>query len=219
MFRRSSSGDAPRSAGAAAGSTDDGMPSVALARDHVGLVEEPEALVTTKHLLRGLEISAVSDDLAQALILDLRHVNGGVPRGEKGRGADRVADFLRERVHLVAEYRAVVGVGVEVEVAAICSERGAGRLQECVAIGLERIFSRPDALHDLEPRVAAVGMDRDHSPARRKTPRERCQDLGRLELGRGASTVWLRGYDQVVVGAGGAAARQHLVEKELVVFP
>src|SRR6266702_1751412 len=119
MLRRSSSGDAPRSAGAAAGSTDDGMPSVALARDHVGLVEEPEVLVTTKHLLRGLEISAVSDDLAQALILDLRHVNGGVRRGEKWRGAFRVADFLRERLHPVADYKPVVGEGVKVEAAAI----------------------------------------------------------------------------------------------------
>src|SRR6266853_2511415 len=170
ILRRSSSFNAPTRV-AVSGSTVKSacMRSVALARDHVGLVEEPQALVATQHLLRGLEISAVSHDLAQALILDLRHVNGGVPCGEKGRGADRVADFLRERVHLVAEYRAVVGVGVEVEVAAVWSERGAGRLQECVAIGLERIFSRPDALHDLQPRVPAVGMDRDHPPARRKT--------------------------------------------------
>src|SRR5205814_6335560 len=146
-------------------------------------------------------------DLAQALILDLRHVNGGVPRREKGRGADRVADFLRERVHLVAEYRAVVRIGVEVEVAAVRSGRGAGGLQQRVAIGLERSFSRPDALHDFQPRVPAVGMDRDHPPARREAPREGSKDLGRLELGRGAGAVGLRRYDQVVVGAGGAAAR------------
>src|SRR6266705_6314188 len=187
MFRRSSSGDAPRSAGAAISPAVDPVcmrPSVALARDHVGFVEEPQALVATQYLLRGLEIAAVSHDLAQALVLDLRHVNGCVPRGEKRRGADRVADFLRERVHLVAEYRAVVGVGVEVEVAAVCPEGGAGGLQERVAIGLERIFSRPDTLHDLQPRVPAVGMNGDHPPARRKATGERRQDLGRLELGQ-----------------------------------
>src|SRR5256885_11656423 len=126
--------------------------SVALARDHIGLVEEPQPLVAMEHLLGRLEISAVSHDLAQALILDLRHVNGGVPRGEKGRGADRIADFLGECVHLVAEYRAGVGVGVEVEVAPVCSERSAGGLQERMAIGLERALSRSDALDDLEDR-------------------------------------------------------------------
>src|SRR5437867_4910211 len=156
MFRRSSSGDATRSAGAAAGPGVDPVcmrPSVALARDHVGFVEEPQALVATQYLLRSLEISAVSHDLAQTLVLDLRHVNSGVPRCEKRRRADRIADFLRERVHLVAENRTVVSVGIEIEVASVPPERSAGGLQERVAIGLEGIFSRPDALHDLQPRI------------------------------------------------------------------
>src|SRR5258707_13523548 len=115
MYRACSSGVIPTSKGAARGSSVDRMwSSVALARNHVGLVEEPQPPVAAQHLLRGFEVAPVPHDLRQALILDLRDVNGGVPRGEQGRGADRVADFLRQRWHLVAEYRAVVGVRVEV---------------------------------------------------------------------------------------------------------
>src|SRR5438045_9108826 len=100
MLRRSSSFNAPS---AVSGSTVRSacMRSVALARDHVGLVEEPEALVATQHLLRRLEVSAVSHDLAQAVIFDLCHVNSGVPRREKGPGADWVADLRRGRVDRV----------------------------------------------------------------------------------------------------------------------
>src|SRR6266567_2325448 len=79
--------------------------------------------------------------------------------------------LARDHVGLVAEYRTVVGVGVEIEVAAVGTELSAGRLQQRVAVGLERVFPRPDAPHDLQARVAAVGVDRDHAPARREAPR------------------------------------------------
>src|SRR6266702_6441757 len=131
MPRRSSSGDASMIWEAAVGSIVEPISaSVALARDHVGLVEEPESLVAVKHVLRGFEVAPVAHDFTQALILDLRHVYRGVPRGEQGRSADRVADFLGQRVHLIAEYRTVVGVGVEIEVAAVGTELSAGRLQQ-----------------------------------------------------------------------------------------
>src|SRR6266704_1038400 len=122
MPRRSSSGDAPMIWEAAVGSIVEPISaSVALARDHVGLVEEPQSPVAAQHVPRGFEVAPVAHDFAQALILDLRDINRGVPRGEQGRGADRVADFLVQRVHLIAEYRSVVGVGVEIEVAAVVS--------------------------------------------------------------------------------------------------
>jgi hypothetical protein len=54
-------------------------PSAALARDHVGFIEEPEAAVLLQNLARGIEITACAQLLAQALVVDLRDVHGGVP--------------------------------------------------------------------------------------------------------------------------------------------
>src|SRR5262245_50436981 len=65
------------------------LPSLAPARDHVGFVVEPESAVIVQHLLRGLQIASVGNDFGEAIILDLRNVDGRVPRREQRRGADR----------------------------------------------------------------------------------------------------------------------------------
>src|SRR5688572_24684745 len=80
------------------------------ARDHEGLVVEPQAAVLLQHGLRHVEVVAVGDDAVQALVLDLVDVDRGVPGGEQRRGADAVADLVRQRVHLVAEDGFLVGL-------------------------------------------------------------------------------------------------------------
>ena len=57
-------------------------------------------------------------DLRQAFVLDLRHINRGIPGRPHGRRPDRALNLRRQRVHVVAEQRAVVGIDVEVELAA-----------------------------------------------------------------------------------------------------
>src|SRR2546426_5763189 len=52
-----------------------------------------------------------------------------------------------------------------------------------IAVDLERVLARPELLHDLEPGVAAVGLDREQSPARREAAGKRREDLLRLEIG------------------------------------
>ena len=63
--------------------------SLAPPRDHVGLVVEPQPAVLAQHLAGGIEIAAVGDHLGQPVVLDLRHVDRGVPGREQRRGADR----------------------------------------------------------------------------------------------------------------------------------
>src|SRR5262249_50635465 len=128
--------------------------SVALAGNHEGLVEEPKPGVALQDLARRLEITAIAHHLREALVLDLRHVHRGVPGGEQRRRAYRLADLFRQRVHLVAEDRAIVGVGIEVEVPAVRAQLVSSGFQELVAIGLEGVLTGPDALHDLQSRVA-----------------------------------------------------------------
>src|SRR5579884_3226910 len=57
-------------------------------RDDVGFVKEPQAAVLAQHFPGGVKIAAVVDDLRQTVVLDLGHVDSGVPGGEQGRGAD-----------------------------------------------------------------------------------------------------------------------------------
>src|SRR5690349_15136288 len=80
-------------------------PRVALARDHKRFIPEPEAAIFAQHVLRRLEIGAAADRFGETPVLDLRHIDRGVPGGKEGRGADAVADLGGERVHLVAEER------------------------------------------------------------------------------------------------------------------
>ena len=72
------------------------------------------------HVVLGgrIDIAAVGVDVGQAVVLDLCDIDRGIPRREQRRGADRRRHFRRQRVHVVAEQRALVGIGVEVEIAA-----------------------------------------------------------------------------------------------------
>ena len=79
---------------------------------------------------------------------------------------DSCGDLARQRVHVVAEQRAVVGVGVEVEVAAGGPELVLHRLHDLVAVVDERIVARPDLLDDLLAGIVAVRMDGDQPAAR-----------------------------------------------------
>src|SRR3970282_25241 len=70
-------------------------PSVALAGNDIGFVQEPEAAVLLKDLARRLEVLRCAQHFAQPLIVDLRHVDRGVPGGEQRRGADAGRDLAR----------------------------------------------------------------------------------------------------------------------------
>src|SRR5438093_11766930 len=73
--------------------------SVALAGYDIGLVEEPEGAVLLQDLARCVEVVGLAEHLGEALVLDLRHVDRGVPRGEQRRGADARGDLGRQRMH------------------------------------------------------------------------------------------------------------------------
>src|SRR5690348_14821515 len=195
-----------------------GSRRIPLARDHIGFVPEPETAVFLQHFAGRIKIGIRIDYLRQPLILDLGHIDGGVPRREESRRADRLADLARQRVHRITEQRASIGIGVEIEIATGAAEFGLGGAQQLMAIGHERILARPDLLNDLKPRIVAVRVDADEAPARREAARQRRHDLGRLELDRRAGAIGLRGNDQIVIGAGRAAPRPHLVEEEFVIL-
>ena len=91
-------------------------------------------------------------------------------------------DLGGQRVHVVAEHGARVGVGVEVVVARILAQLGAHRAQQVVAVGLERVLLRPDLAHDLQARVAAAGMDAEQAPARPERAHQRRDHALRLEF-------------------------------------
>src|SRR5204862_6170272 len=59
--------------------------SVALAGNDIGLVLEPEAAVLAQHVARRVEVAGVTQHFAQAHVIDLRHIDGRVPRGKQGR--------------------------------------------------------------------------------------------------------------------------------------
>src|SRR6478672_497788 len=67
-------------------------PSLAPARDDVGLVVEPQSSALLQHVAGCVEITAVRNHCAEPVVLDLRHVDGGIPGGEQRRGADRFGD-------------------------------------------------------------------------------------------------------------------------------
>src|SRR5262249_39565562 len=86
----------------------------AMPRDDIRLVLEPQPTVLLQHFAGVVEIASVGHHRLQPLVLDLRDIDGGVPRGEQCRRADRGADLQRQGVHLVAEIRALIGIGVEI---------------------------------------------------------------------------------------------------------
>src|SRR5437660_89175 len=82
-------------------------------------------------------------------------------RREQGRGADRLADLARKRVHVVAKQRSGVGIGAEIEVAPGIAEFHLGGAQQGVTIAAERVLTGPDLLDDLQSGVVPIGVDRD----------------------------------------------------------
>src|SRR5687767_2124520 len=96
--------------------------SVALAGNDIGLVKEPEASMFLQDLAGGIQIAGVAQRLRQAHVVHLRDVDGGVPRREQRGGADARRDLRGQRMHVVAENRSRVGVGVEVVVARLLAE-------------------------------------------------------------------------------------------------
>src|SRR6185437_2369981 len=124
---------------------------IPLARDHIGFVPEPQTAVFLQYFLGRFKVAVVADHLLQPLVFDLRDINGRVPGCEQGRGADALADLARQSVHRIAEERARIGIGVEVEVAAGRAELGLHLAQQLVPVRHERVLARPDLLDDLEP--------------------------------------------------------------------
>src|SRR5262245_48147519 len=57
--------------------------SLAPARDHIGFVVEPKSAALVQHLAGGVEIAAVRHHVAEPVILDLRHIDRGVPGREQ----------------------------------------------------------------------------------------------------------------------------------------
>ena len=143
-------------------------PLFAPARDHVGLVEEPQPAVLLQDLARWLRDSGRRRRLPRpGGPRPAPHRSRHSRRRTASRCRSRIrGDLARQRVHVVAEQRAVVGIGVEVEIAAGGSELLLHRLHDLMAIVDERIVARPDLLHDLVAGIVAVRMDGDQPAAR-----------------------------------------------------
>jgi len=100
-----------------------------------------------QHLASGLQEGTVGDD---TLVLDLGDVDGGVPGRHQRRSADaRAADLGRKRVHVVAEDRPLIGIGIVVEVTLLAPDLVFEGLQQIIAICLERVFVGPYTPDDL----------------------------------------------------------------------
>ena len=87
-------------------------------------------------------------------------------------------------MHVVAEQRAVVGIGVEVEIAARGSELVLDCLQQLMPVGGEWIVVRPHFMNDFHPGIVAVGMDGDQPAARSERLGERRDHALGLEVER-----------------------------------
>ena len=84
--------------------------------------------------------------------------------------------------------------------------------------GGERILVGPELAHDLDARVAAVGVDSEQPAAGSERARERGDHFGRFEPGRRAGAVGLRCDHQVVAGARLPLARNDFVQQEAEVL-
>ena len=120
-------------------------------------------------------------------------------------------------MHVVAEQRAIVGVGIEVEVAASRAELLFDRFENLVPVMNERIVVRPHLVNDFHAGVMAMGVDGDEPAARAQRLGKRGDHALGFEVERGARAVGLRGDHQVVIGHGAAGARNDRIEQELVV--
>src|ERR1700694_1436626 len=96
--------------------------SVATALDDVGFVVEPEPVMLAQNLSGGIEITAALSYFRQPVVFDLGDIHRRVPCCKGRRGSDRAGDFIRQRFHIIAEDRTVIGIGIKVKVAAGRSE-------------------------------------------------------------------------------------------------
>src|SRR5215471_9698084 len=84
---------------------------------------------------------------------------------------------------------------------------------------LERVFSRPESLNDLESRVLAVGLDSQHASAGRETACKWREDFLGLESGGHACAPRLRSEYEVVVLECSPRFGNHGIEQELLIIP
>ena len=102
---------------------------------------------------RCVEIIAACDNFVEPIIVDLADIDGCIPGGEQRRGADAVADFRRERMHVVAKYRALVGISIEVEIAVLAGQPFLEGFEQHMTICNKRILAGPNPLDDLKARI------------------------------------------------------------------
>src|SRR5262245_592697 len=154
--------------------------SPSLARDDIGFVKEPKAAVGLQHLTRGVDVAPRAELGGEPLVVDLGHVDGGIPGREQGGGANAGGDLGRQRVHGIAKFGALVGVGVEIVVARVATKLAAHRAQDVVTGALEGVFLLPDLANDLHARVATAGVDAEQPAAGPEGAHERGNDLAGL---------------------------------------
>src|SRR5207248_9284764 len=92
--------------------------------------------------------------------------------------------FRRQCVHHVAEQRAVIRIGIEVEFAAAWAQLVLYRFEDLVPIVDEGMVVGPDFLDDFHPRILAVGVNRNEPSARTERPRQRYDYALGLEFER-----------------------------------
>src|SRR6266511_2978761 len=100
-----------------------------------------------------MEVIASTHSVVDAVILDLRHVYGGIPGGEEGGRADAAANLRRLHMHGIGELCPVVGVGVIAQIWLAVPQLRAEFLQQHLAWGLKRTFSGPDRADDFHAGV------------------------------------------------------------------
>ncbi len=121
-------------------------------------------------------------------------------------------------MHVVAEDGLVVGSRGERVVARVAPELRPQRCKQVVTIDLERVLVGPQALHDLEAGVTAIGLDGEQATAGREVARQRRQHPLRLEGRRHPRPPWLRGDHEVVAAETTARPRDHVVEQKPVIL-
>ena len=87
-----------------------------------------------------------------------------------------------------------------------------------MTIHRERIFARPDLLHDLESRILPHGMDADQAAAGTNGARQWRNDLLRLEFSRSTGAIRLRGDDQVVIRRDTSRTWNDRIEQEAMIL-
>src|SRR5262249_16360473 len=103
---------------------------------------------------------------------------------KQGRGADRIRQLRRQRMHVVAKQRAIVRIDVEIELASGGAEFLLDGFHDLVAVVDERVVAWPQTLDDLKPRIVAVGMNGDEAAPGPERARQRRNHPAGLELDR-----------------------------------